>query len=95
MLATIDPTFVLLNRIEAGLWIIVALIVLVALRRRLAWRWLALLVITLVAFGISDLVETRTGAWYRPWWLLVWKGVCVAIFTVFVLGAWYAARRKN
>jgi hypothetical protein len=35
--------------------------------------------VTLVLFGISDVVEVETGAWYRPWWLLVWKGVCVMV----------------
>jgi hypothetical protein len=95
VLASIDPTFVLLNRIEAGLWFVVALILLLALRRRLSSRLLALLVIALIAFGISDLVETRTGAWYRPWWLLLWKGVCVVIVGVFVIAAWRARQRTR
>jgi hypothetical protein len=36
--------------------------------------------VTFLAFGGSDLVEAHTGAWWRPWWLLVWKGLCLAIF---------------
>jgi hypothetical protein len=28
-------------------------------------------------FGVSDLVETTTGAWYHPLALLVWKAACV------------------
>jgi hypothetical protein len=28
-------------------------------------------------FGLSDLVEAQTGAWWRPWWLLMWKGLCI------------------
>lgn len=35
--------------------------------------------VTLVLFGLSDVVELQTGAWWRPWWLLVWKGLCIAI----------------
>ncbi len=35
-----------------------------------------------VAFGISDGVEVHTGAWYRPWWLLLWKALCIAIFVI-------------
>lgn len=31
-----------------------------------------------LAFGASDLVEIQTGAWWHPWWLLVWKGSCIA-----------------
>jgi hypothetical protein len=22
-------------------------------------------------------VEARTGAWWEPWWLFVWKALCV------------------
>lgn len=39
-----------------------------------------------VAFGCSDLVETQTGAWWNPWWLLLWKAACVhALLTVIIL----------
>jgi hypothetical protein len=40
----------------------------------------------LFEFGLSDFVEMRTGAWYRPWWLCVWKVTTViALLVVFVL----------
>ncbi len=26
-----------------------------------------------LTFGVSDFVETTTGAWYKPWWMLLWK----------------------
>ena len=29
-------------------------------------------------FGLSDIVEVQTGAWWRPWWLFIWKASCVA-----------------
>lgn len=32
-----------------------------------------------LAFGGSDLVEIRTGTWWSPWWLLVWKAACVVV----------------
>lgn len=38
-----------------------------------------LLAITLAVFGGSDLVEARTGAWWKPWWLFVWKAACVVV----------------
>ena len=38
-----------------------------------------LLAATFVLFGLSDVVELQTGAWWRPWWLLVWKAACLAI----------------
>ncbi|MGA0200675.1 MAG: hypothetical protein ACO3NK_16445, partial [Prochlorotrichaceae cyanobacterium] len=33
-------------------------------------RWTAF---AFFAFGCSDLVEMQTFAWWRPWWLLLWK----------------------
>jgi hypothetical protein len=27
-------------------------------------------------FGLSDIVEVQTGAWWSPWWLFVWKVSC-------------------
>ena len=41
-------------------------------------------------FGLSDLVEIRTGAWWRPWWLLTWKGACLVAFAAL----YYAYRRR-
>ena len=37
------------------------------------------LAIAFFLFGISDLIEARTGAWWRPAWLLVLKGGCVIV----------------
>ena len=36
--------------------------------------------VTFLLFGLSDVVELQTGAFWRPWWLLVWKGICIALF---------------
>jgi len=33
--------------------------------------------VAFVAFGGSDVVESFTGAWWRPWWLFAWKAACV------------------
>lgn len=69
------------NLIEAGVWFLLAFVLLVhALRSARQCRFvLFVLVITLAAFGGSDLVETRTGAWWKPWWLFVWKAACVLV----------------
>ena len=40
---------------------------------------------TFVIFGISDFVEAHTGAWWRPWWLLVWKGLCLLVFLILLV----------
>lgn len=74
---TLDVAF---NRAEAVVWFIFAVLCLAKALRPpdRGRRVLFVLVIAFVAFGISDLIETNTGAWWRPWWLLVLKGVSLA-----------------
>jgi hypothetical protein len=68
------------NQTEALLWLLFAVgFAWYALRQSGARRRRC--VVTCIAFfffAVSDLVEIRTGAWWRPWWLLVWKLACVA-----------------
>ena len=87
MTGTFDPTFVLVNRVEAALWIAIALaIVLAAKRYRGAARIDCIAAsLAFALFGFSDIVETTTGAWWRPWWLLAWKSVCVLAFLVLLV----------
>lgn len=76
-----DPLFRQANYVEAGLWLTIGVVSLaVAFRRadRVRSRCL-LLAVTMLAFGPSDLVEAHTGAWWTPWWLLVWKGACLLV----------------
>lgn len=81
------------NNGEAVLWLMLGIGVLLhaMLRRskRPLW-WRLALAATLLLFGFSDVIETRTGAWWRPWWMLLWKGGCLLAFV-----ALYAARRKR
>lgn len=75
------------NHIEAALWLaigagFIAHAVLKAAFRKECLR----AAITFIAFGFSDIVEARTGAWWRPWWLLVWKGACVLVFLLLLIG---------
>ena len=67
------------NLIEAVVWFLLSIALLIhAFRSAKQFRFVLLvLVITLAAFGGSDLVEARTGAWWRPWWLFAWKAACV------------------
>ena len=30
-------------------------------------------------FALSDYVELRTGSWWEPWWLAVWKGGSILV----------------
>ena len=67
------------NILEAGLWVTLALVLLVAVRRlRGKERAIAYVAAAfLCLFGFSDVIEIYTGAWWRPPWLLVLKAVCV------------------
>ncbi len=68
------------NLIEAGMWVLLSLVLLgfAFSQPRPLRPTLWLLAVTMVVFGGSDLVEARTGAWWKPWWLFVWKALCVA-----------------
>src|SRR2546423_1374606 len=79
--ALTTPAFRISNYIEAGLWTSIGIgFAIAALKHGGVTRrrcWIA--AVTFVLFGISDLVESQTGAWYRPIWLFAWKGVCVLV----------------
>ncbi len=67
------------NYIEAGIWNLFALgFAIRAFKssgkiRHQAFRAM----VTFGLFGLSDIVEVQTGAWWHPWWLLLWKVLCV------------------
>ncbi len=77
------------NYAEALLWFSIALVLAVRLRMRWPWRWL--LPCAFALFGVSDLIEAQTGAWWEPWWLFVLKAACVLVFLL----AWRAHRRQG
>ena len=71
------------NLCEASLWFLIAAIIAWKLRKRtLIARFYWLLPPAFVVFGISDFIESRTGAFWEPWWLLVMKTGCVIVFVI-------------
>ena len=54
-----------------------------------------LLAATFVLFGLSDVVELQTGAWWSPWWLLVWKAICIAILVSAAVQKWQDLSRHS
>jgi hypothetical protein len=72
------------NLLEAVLWFSVAIALLAAAWRGPASRRKILMILSVAfaVFGISDLIEIRTGAWWQPPWLLAIKGACVAVFAL-------------
>lgn len=67
------------NVFEATLWTILGIFSCVKAvkihSRRLPLSGMGLL---FFLFAGSEVVETQTGAWWNPWWLAVWKGLCIA-----------------
>ncbi len=86
-----DQTFCVFNAIEGASWMTIGVGFFLALLRTYRHRGLLLATgILFLTFGASDFVEIRTGAWYRPWWLLTWKAS-----TVLALALIYALHRKR
>src|SRR5262249_46986828 len=91
-----DPFFVISNQIESGFWTFLGLCFgIAALRKHSERRRCLLAALTLVVFGGSDLVEARTGAWWRPWWLLAWKVGCVAVLLGLLVSHVREKRRRQ
>jgi hypothetical protein len=85
------------NFIESLVWFAVALTFLfnvkgkkISANQRLSWLLGGLFVV----FGISDLIEIKTGGWWKPWWLFLLKAVCLIgiIISMFFI---FKERRKN
>ncbi len=78
--------FETVNHIEAGLWIVIGIAFAgYAIIQPRARRRASAAAIVFVLFGVSDIVEAQTGAWWRPWWLLCWKAVCILTMLILFL----------
>ncbi|MCP4785827.1 MAG: hypothetical protein GY903_05350 [Fuerstiella sp.] len=72
-----DYVFVF-NAFEALLWACIAVVLcLKAMRQEDIQGRSILAALAFLVFAGSDIMEMQTGAWWRPWWLLVWKTVCI------------------
>ena len=87
--------FALANFIEAGLWICIGIgfAIVAGWKTGVVRRRLVVAAVGLVLFGVSDIMEVQTGAWYRPVGLLVWKGICVLVLGEMVI--WYLHNRRR
>ena len=92
---SVSSFFVTANYIEAGLWSVIGagFLLHALLKRGGATSIIASMAFFL--FAVSDVIETKTGAWWRPWWLLVMKGGCIAVFLVLFARHVLAARRTR
>ena len=82
------------NLIEASLWGLISIALLTVAfpaiggQRRLLLR----VSVAFLVFGVTDLIEMQTGAWWRPPWLLVMKAACIAVFAQ---GIWQFTRQRK
>lgn len=85
-LGVIEPPFTVavanhstFNYAESAVWAIAGVAVFVRSRREppAVARLGLVAAVAFILFAASDLLETRTGAWFRPWWLFAWKAACV------------------
>lgn len=76
--------FEIANYIEAGLWISIGLVFAGFGTRRHGRRQRMCLIAAaaFLLFGVSDVIEVRTGAWWRPWPLLALKAACICVMLV-------------
>ncbi len=44
-----------------------------------------LIAVVFALFAVSDVIELSTGAWWRPWWLMLWKTVCLVTLVAFAV----------
>ncbi|MBI3879921.1 MAG: hypothetical protein HY301_07630 [Verrucomicrobia bacterium] len=67
---------------EAGLWFVVSLVLFARSRRQpeTPRKLGAIAAVAFFCFGISDLIEAQTGAWWEPIWLFFFKAACVLVF---------------
>ena len=84
------------NLVEAALWFAVSLtfVVKTAFAHGRLRRVFSILAVAFAVFGLTDLIESETGAWWRPLWLLGLKAACVASFVVGFV-AYYRITRRH
>ena len=72
------------NSVEAAWWILVAAVIALGGHRLRGMmpRIQGALVLGFAAFGVSDVIEVYTGAWWRPVSLLILKAACLVVLAV-------------
>ncbi len=72
------------NYIESVLWLLISIALCMAAvkngRRHPDFKVTIVGCIGFLVFSISDVIEAKTGAWWKPLWLLLMKLACIATF---------------
>jgi hypothetical protein len=82
------------NYFECCLWLAIGIGFAIGALRRAARLNCVVACAAFLLFGVSDYVEAHTGAWWRPWWLLVWKGGCLLVFLL-LMAAHYRKKKGD
>ena len=84
-----------LNSLEAVFWMTIGVIVWMNSRTSIQHRKLGrFAAVWFVLFGISDIFEVYSGAWWRPWPLLVLKASCLVMLIACGLVYRLSSRRR-
>lgn len=87
------------NLFEAALWFIISIIFfLQALYRKITQGLrnnFLFLGLVFIIFGISDLIEIKSGAWWDPIWLLALKGCCILGIIIGVIRLYFKKIANN
>lgn len=82
-----DAVHRIFNLVEAGFWFLLA-VFLLSRGRVSPPRYKPLILIgglACAAFAGTDIIESESGAWYEPRWLLVYNAICLAVMLVCVV----------
>jgi hypothetical protein len=86
----------LFNFFEALLWAVVGLVFAWRACKKTKYRGLQIgASVSFLLFGITDLIEMRTGAWYTPWTLFAFKAACVLSFLIHLRIYYMTTKKKN
>lgn len=82
------------NFFESWLWFAVGVVVgRSKTRLPVSGSTRCLAVISFLVFGVSDIIEMHTGAWYQPWSLFFLKAACVTGLLISL--AWFVADQRR
>jgi hypothetical protein len=73
------------NYIEAIFWISIGITYLYFANTKTSKLYFFFVALTFITFGISDIVEANTGAWWKPLWLFFWKAICLISFIILII----------
>ena len=85
------------NALEAVFWAVIGCILIWRALRRPSpslRNRLGIAGIAFFTFGLSDVIEITTGAWWRPWWLFAMKAACVLVLVLLYVD-YVRSRRKS